>query len=67
MFSHLPVYPVSPSIMEFLVVHLFLLLEYQLFELFEVRDCNLFDLYIHITEPSNCQIFVECIMGRSFR
>lgn len=37
-FPYVPVYILSPSIIEFLVIHLFLLLECKLLEIFETRD-----------------------------
>lgn len=42
-----------------MVIHLFPLLENELFELFKVREYNLFDLYKLITEPNTNNLLNE--------
>lgn len=42
-----------------MVIHLFPLLENELFESFKVREYNLFDLYELITEPNTNNLLNE--------
>lgn len=48
-----------PPLWKFMVIHLFPLLENELFESFKVREYNLFDLYELITEPNTNNLLNE--------